>query len=216
LTDHITTALTVAVLGFMAFRLVQGVRFSRSSRGRFVVSEVRRRLGWHHLWPVPFVFTVVITLAIALVQVPGLSWGWWSAIGGDGNPVFGSTTETRGTALEWLIPAVFVTLLIPALPLFANAEERMFREGAEDWSTRRRVLKTIQFGLIHAIIGIPIGVAIALSAGGAYFLGVYLRTFRRTNSRREATFESTTAHTAYNGVIISVVIVALILEAVGV
>ena len=86
------------------------------------------------MWPVPIVLTLVIVAASVLMMVPGLDWGWWSAIGGDGNPVFGSTESTAGTAWEWLIPLVFVALLMPALPLFAHAEERMFRTGAEHWS----------------------------------------------------------------------------------
>ena len=66
----------------------------------------------------------------------------------------------------------------------------------------------MQFGLVHALIGIPIGAALALSIGGAYFMRVYLREFARTGSSNEATLESTTAHTVYNGVIIGVVIIA--------
>ena len=63
--------------------------------------------------------------------------------------------------------------------------------------------------LCIALIGIPIGVALALSVGGLYFLVVYLRAFSRTGSRHEATLESTRAHTAYNGVIIGVVLVLI-------
>ena len=37
----------------------------------------------------------------------------------------------QGTTLEWLIPLVFIVLLIPALPLFALREEELFRLGAE-------------------------------------------------------------------------------------
>ena len=81
------------------------------------------------MWPVPIVLTLVIIAASIIMAVPGLDWGWWSAIGGEGNPVFGSTESTSGTAWEWLIPLVFICLLIPALPLFAHAEERMFRTG---------------------------------------------------------------------------------------
>jgi hypothetical protein len=78
----------------------------------------------------------------------------------------------------------------------------MFRTGAQFWSRRRRALKVLQFGLIHAVIGIPIGVALALSVGGAYFMYVYLRSFALTGSSSEATLESTRAHTAYNATII--------------
>jgi hypothetical protein len=209
--DDFSTVLSVAVLGFMAVRLASGVRVSRSTTGRLVVAAVRNRLAWRHLWPVPLVLIVVVLAASLLMAVPGLDWGWWSAIGGDGNPVFGSTDSTAGTAWAWAIPLVFICLLLPALPLFANAEERMFRAGAERWSTPRRALKTLQFGLVHALIGIPIGAAMALSIGGAYFMYVYLRQFARTGSANDATLESTTAHTAYNGLIIVMVLLAIVM-----
>jgi hypothetical protein len=214
--DSLTTVVSFVVLGFMGMRLVSGVRASRSVRGRSIVSSVRRRLAWRHLWPVPFVLATVLISAYALMLVPGLDWGWWSALGGEGNPVFGSSDQTAGTAWEWALPLLFIALLIPALPLFAHAEERLFRSGAEQWSRARKLLKTVQFGLVHALIGIPIGAALALSLGGAYFLWTYLRTVRATGSPSEALIESTTAHTAYNGVIIAVVAAGLLLYASGV
>jgi len=154
-------------------------------------------------------------VATLLVQIPGLDWGWWTALGGQGNPVFGSSDATAGTVLEWLIPIVFVSLLLPALPLFAFAEEQMFRTGAEHWSLQRRALKVVQFGMVHALIGIPIGVAMALSIGGAYFMWVYLHRYGRTRSSNDATLESTTAHTVYNGAIIVVVLISFISLALG-
>jgi hypothetical protein len=129
--------------------------------------------------------------------------------------VFGSSQATAGTALEWIVPLVFMTMLLPALPLFANAEERIFRAGAERWSPGRRVLKTLQFGMVHALIGIPLGAALALSIGGAYFMWVYLRAFAATGSTQAATLESTTAHTVYNGVIIGLVYITVIWVAVA-
>lgn len=209
--DDLSTVLSIAVLGFMAVRLATGVRVSRSRSGRLIVAAVRHRLAWRHMWPVPLVLSLVVVAASLLMAVPGLQWGWWSAIGGDGNPVFGSTDSTAGTAWEWAVPLVFILLLLPALPLFAHAEERMFRTGAERWSPGRRALKILQFGLVHALIGIPIGAALALSIGGAYFMLVYLREYRRTGSATEATLESTTAHTAYNGLIIVMVLLAIVL-----
>jgi hypothetical protein len=205
--------LTFAVLGFMGLRLVTGVRRSRTADGRALVRDVVIGIRWRHVWPVPFVLAAIVAIATAVMQVPGLDWGWWSAIGGQGNPVFGSNDATTGTVWQWVIPLGFMTLLLPALPLFAYAEERLFRAGAEDWSTRRRTLKVLQFGLVHAIIGIPLGAALTLSVGGAYFMRIYLRTFARTRSRHQATLESTRAHTAYNGIIVALVVVVLVLDA---
>ncbi len=215
MSDQLTNVVTFFVLGFVGFRLINGLRTARTGPGRTIVTRVRRNIGWRHIWPVPLVLAVVIAAATALIMVPGLSWGWWSALGGQGNPVFASSESTAGTVWEWLIPLVFMALLFPALPLFAYAEERMFRGGAEGWSTGRRVLKTIQFGLIHALIGIPIGAAFALSIGGAYFMWVYLRRFEATVSRDDALIESATAHAVYNGLIVILLIVTFALDAIA-
>jgi len=212
--DQLTNVLTFAVLGFMGFRLVTGLRHSRSAHGRSIVSQVWHRIGWRHVWPVPLVLIVVVAAATALMQIPGLSWGWWSMLGGTGNPVFGESDATVGTVWEWIIPLTFMCLLLPALPLFAYAEERMFRAGSQGWSRPRRVLKVLQFGMIHALIGIPLGAALALSLGGAYFMWVYLREYRRHHDPTGATLESTAAHTVYNGLIVLLVVVAVGLNAV--
>jgi hypothetical protein len=208
-----SSLLTIAVLAFVGVRLVTGLRTSRSAQGRHTVGLIVRGLRWRHVWPVPFLLTVVIAVATLVMRIPGMSWGWWTLLGGSGNPVFGSSDATVGTVWEWLIPLVFMCLLLPALPLFALAEERIFREGAETWSTPKRALKVVQFGLVHALIGIPVGAALTLSLGGAWFMRVYLRQFRATESRREATLESARAHTAYNGIIVVLVLVGLLLDA---
>jgi hypothetical protein len=210
----VTNVVTFAVLGFMGFRLITGLRRSRLADGRSLVSQVRRRFGWRHVWPVPLLLVVVVSVATALMQIPGLSWGWWSMLGGSGNPVFGESDATVGTVWEWIIPLTFMCLLLPALPLFAYAEERTFRTGAEDWSPRRRLLKVLQFGMIHALIGIPLGAALALSLGGAYFMWVYLREYRRFQNPHDATLESTAAHTVYNGLIVLLVVVAIGVDAI--
>jgi hypothetical protein len=205
----LNTVLTVGVLGFVGVRLVGGVRYARTGPGRLLVVEIVRGIRWRHIWPVPLVLAGVVAVAAPLLAIPGLDWGWWSALGGQGNPVFGSSAATSGSVWEWLIPLLFIVLLVPALPLFAHTEEVMFRRGAEGWSRRRRAVKVVQFGLIHALIGIPIGAALALSVGGAYFMGVYLHAVATGAGRREATLESARAHTAYNGVLV-VAVFALI------
>jgi hypothetical protein len=209
--DHVLDAVTVVVLVVMGARLAGGVRHARSSRGRALAGDIVRGIRWRHVWPVPLVLGAVLVVASAALAVPGLDWGWWSAVGGSGNPVFGSSDRTAGTVWEWLVPLVFVAMLVPALPLFADAEERIFRRGAEHWTPTRRAAKVVQFGLVHALIGIPIGVALALSLGGAYFMIVYLTEFRRSGSDELATRESARAHTAYNGCIIAVVGVAVLI-----
>jgi hypothetical protein len=108
------------------------------------------------------------------------------------------------------VPIVFGVLLVASLPLLVEREEWIFRRGAERRSTARNVAVAVAFGLVHAVVGIPIGAALALSVGGLYFTHVYLSAYRSTRSRRAALAESTRAHLAYNLVIVAVVLVALI------
>ena len=218
-----TDALTVVVLALVGYRIFGGARLLARRDVRAHVLEIVRGLRLRHFLLALPVLTVVIVVASGLVLVPGLSWGWWSAIGGVGTPVFGVSNNTAGSPLEWIIPTVFVIMLVPALPLFAESEERMFRQGAENWSPARRVRRAVEFGLVHALVGIPIGVALALSIGGGYFIWAYLRGYRQgddilvnpddDNRRRQAqgVMASTCAHLAYNLTIVMIVGLALLL-----
>src|SRR5581483_8269302 len=99
-----TDLLTVAVLAFVGFRLADAARQTFSSRGhvRQIVAGLRLR---HFVRAVPVLFGV---LAVA-----GLDFGWWTALGGQGNPVVGvgPKSATPG-ALETIVPLVFVSLLL--------------------------------------------------------------------------------------------------------
>ncbi len=192
--------LTLAVFAFVGVRIFSGTRLLGRRDVRDHVVDILRGLRPRHFllcWPV---LIAVSFTAFALIQLPGLSWGWWSAIGGVGSPVVGSSERSAGTPLEWIVPAVFLTMLIPALPLFAESEERMFRLGAERWSNARRVRRALEFGLVHCLIGIPIGVGLALSIGGLYFTWAYLRG---------GVAESTRAHLGYNLTVFIFVAIAL-------
>src|SRR3954449_9459012 len=200
----------MAVLAFIGVRIATGTRASLTGSGRRRVVLIVRGLRPRHFVLAPLALTAVIVVVIALVQVPGLSWGWWTALGGLGNPVTGTTEQTTGTAFEWIIPLVFLVLLTPALPLFAETEERIFRFGAEKRTAWGRVRRSFEFGLAHALIGIPIGAALGLSVGGMYFTWSYLRAYRRTGSALEATLESTSAPLASNAVVLTIIIPLLL------
>ena len=157
----------------------------------------------------PCVLLVVLIVAGLLIQLPVLRWGWWTAIGGTGNPVTGGTEQTQGTALGVARADRVHARAAARDPAVRQTEERMFRFGAESWIRTKRVAKSVQFGLMHAIIGIPIGVALALSIGGGYFMWCYLRRYKATGRPHEAMMESTRAHVAYNTEIVLVLLLAL-------
>ena len=205
--------LTVGVLLFFGSRMFVSFRRAMAGPARRHSLELVRGLRLRHFLPVPLVVGLVLVAAIGLTSVPPLDFGWWTAIGGEGNPAFGVTERTTGTPFEVVVPMLFVAMLVPALPLLVEREEQLFRLGAESWSMWRRIGKTLLFGLVHAVVGIPIGFALALSIGGAHFLLGYLRAWRRTGSRRAALFESTRLHLAYNLTIVVLVVVVLVYEA---
>lgn len=199
---------TFAVLAFVGVRIASGTRAALTGSGRRRIVLIVRGLRPRHFLLAPLVLTVVLVVVIVLIQIPGLDWGWWTALGGLGNPVTGTTERTTGTAFEWIIPLVFLVLLTPALPLFAEAEERVFRFGAEKRTRWGRFRRSVEFGLAHALIGIPVGAALGLSVGGMYFTSRYMRMYRRTNNPYVATAESTRAHLAYNLTVVLLVIAA--------
>lgn len=207
--------LTLGVLGLVAWRLVGAARVAVGGPGRARVLLIVRGIRWRHVWPVPLVLAAVGGAATGLITaVPALGIGWWTLLGGQGNPAFGSASVTSGTVWSWLLPLVFVAFLVPALPLFAQREEEIFRLGAELRTPRQRWWRSLLFGLVHCVVGIPVGVALALTIGGVYFTHRYLRAYRATGDRAAALLESTRAHAAYNGLIVALLAVGLVLQAV--
>ncbi len=200
---------TVAVLAFIGFRLVEASRYATTRHARRHSVEILRGLRPHHFLLAVPVLGLVITAFAVLLQIPGLSFGWFTAIGGEGNPVFGSSKSTAGTPLEVVIPLVFMALLIPALPLLVEREEQIFRRGSEHRTTAGRIWRGILFGAVHAVIGIPIGAALALSIGGWYFTWAFLRGYR-AGGETEALLESTRSHLAYNAIIVTLVLVGIV------
>lgn len=199
--------LTLAVLAYVGFRLADAARHSVRSR-RHVLGIVYGLRPRHFLLAVP-VLAAVVSLALLLLQVPGLSFGWWTAIGGEGNPVFGAARPGAVGPLDVVIPVLFGLLLLLGLPLLVEGEEWVFRRGAEHRSPSANLRRAVLFGLVHAAVGIPLAAALALSIGGLYLTWCYLRGWRATGSQEAALAESTRAHLAYNLVIVGLVVLAL-------
>lgn len=199
---------SLAVLAFVGFRLAEAARHAVRNRSHVwgLVAGLRPR---HFVAAVP-VLVAVVAVFVALTYIPGLSWGWWSALGGTGNPAFGGAPEGSVGPFEVLIPIVFGVMLFFGLPLLVEGEEWVFRRGAEDRTRAANLRRAVLFGLVHAVVGVPLAAALALTVGGVYFTGCYLREYRRTGSQDAALTESTRAHLAYNLDVIGVVVLALV------
>ena len=200
---------TLAVLAFIGYRLVEATRYATTRRALAHSLEIVRGLRSRHFLLAFVVLVLVVGAMLALFLVPGMSFGWYTAIGGEGNPVFGASERTAGTPLEVIIPVVFIALLVPALPLLVEREEQLFRMGSEHRTRAGRAVRAVKFGLVHAVIGFPIGAALGLSVGGWYLTWAYLRGYR-AGGPQAALLESTRSHLAYNAVIVVLVIVVII------
>ena len=209
--DAVVSVLTVAVLGWVGTNLALSAR--RAVRRRSHTAALLGGVRLRHVWPAPFVLAAVLGVFGLAWLVPPLRFGWWSLLGGQGNVVFGTTDQTAGTVWEVAVPVVFALLLVPALPLLVEAEERRFRLGAEGWSTPRRALRCLQFGLLHLVVGVPVAAALGITVAGWWFTRVYLRAFRSTGSPAAALAESTRAHLGYNLFVVTLVAASLALSA---
>lgn len=199
--------LTVAVLAVVGVRLFEAARTSIEAHGKTL--SVVRGLRWRHFVRAVLIVLLIVPTAWVLIQLPVLSFGWWSMIGGEGNPVVGVTERDYGI-VSVVIPLFFIGLLIVGLPLLVSREEWVFRRGAERRGTIDNIARSLLFGLAHAVVGIPIGAALALSIGGVYLTWCYLEGWRETRSQTMALLASTRAHLAYNLTIIAMVLVSLL------
>jgi hypothetical protein len=125
-------------------RIVRGVRF------------------WHVALALLFLGGV-LPIALLLLRVPWLAWGWL-----DFNLVFSVPADT---AMPWGVRVAALLALVAILPLQAWREERTFRLGAPAWSWSKRCRKTVAFGALHVLMGIPLaGVVVVTLCGFGYLV----------------------------------------------
>lgn len=78
-------------------------------------------------------------------------------------------------------------------------EEELFRDGTRNW---RHVLpRSLVFGLMHLLPGVPIAAALALTIAGLWFTRQYFRG---------GVARSTTYHLAWDYELVDVVTIALV------
>lgn len=163
------TILKVAVVSYVALNVLAALGRSELRQEAYQIARGLR--ARHFLVAAPFL-ALTITTAILLVQLPLLSFGWWSLLGGEGSIAAGDTGSGRGADV---VSVLVISIVLLALPIFAHLEEQVFRKGAEGRTLRQNSVRAVKFGLVHLVMGIPIGVALALAIGGGVFTWAYLR-----------------------------------------
>jgi hypothetical protein len=144
---------------------------------------------------------VVIGLSKALKKAwPVLNWSWLSLFAEKGS------AKDSGTNIQFL-PAkikyfglLFVVILGINLPLLAQLEEQLFRQGTRSWS--HGVVLSLFFGLVHCLVGVSLGIGLAQSIVGLWLTHQYF----------VGGIELATAHhTTYNLILVSILFVLLLL-----
>lgn len=186
---------------------------------------------------------VLVTItAFFLNQLPILEWGWTKLIYNNTSNITLAPLQNKnlGSNIGNIISIVFLLMLLVVIPKFAYYEEEIFRTNAI--TIKKIMLRSLGFGLIHCIMGVSIGIGLALSIGGLLFASVYRKVYLQELSKyhilthdtieftvenemyfsyhdnimekidevnQNALIHSTSYHTMWNWILISIAIIAI-------
>jgi len=164
-----------------------------------------------------FVLVVIVLVVCVFLSktVPFLHYGWLHLILENGGNIitapFLAASQSEYIGLRMITP-IFLFCLLLAVPFLAEGEERIFRKGYHTW--KNMIQRSVYFGLIHLVVGVPLSVAITLIIPGLFFAHKYQRAYKKllpTMEKKEAVQEavlvSTTYHTMMNSILITYLIV---------
>jgi len=187
----LTTVVRLAIAGWIL------VLLGRASRGawahRRLLVTIWRRIRPRHVVGSAALLVIVVGIASTLItMVPGMDLGLGMLVGTTSNAVFAPLEEavvragpvTTGVHWPMLIAStLFLVPLFVLLPWLAFVEEEVFRGGLEQATPVREVASAITFGLVHLVMLIPLGAALAVAVCGF----TYGRVYRYTHARSTGT-----------------------------
>lgn len=180
------SVLRAAIAVWILFVLVRSGRNAWARRDLLVLVWARLRPAvWLRAGALAVVVLVVATALLELVPV--LRHGLGSLVSFQGNAVFTpleQAAEALGpapaTGPDWAVIALatgFLGLLAALLPWLAFLEEEAFRAGSEVLDLRRQATSALRFGLVHLVMLVPLGAALAIAIAGFAYGRVYRRQF---------------------------------------
>lgn len=173
--------------------------------------SVVRKFRFRMFLEVLCLLVITGTIGLMLTQLPILSFGWANVVlGKDVNiavlPISNMTQSPQMTA--WIWGTVFYVLFLVVLPHVSRLEEDLFRKGKNNWTAIGKW--SVLFGLVHCLMGIPLGAGIALVLPGLFFGMKYKQAFDRfrhamtqDEAEEKAMQVSTVYHTLYNVIVVS-------------
>lgn len=174
------------VLAWSSIVFVGWLAVSRFSTNLAVIDSIRST----HFLQACGVFALVAAVFLVLRRIhPVFGWRLVHVFKSDGRSGPPTNANTLGLSMPF-VWVVYGVCLIVSLPFFARVEEEVFRSDTQNWADA--LWRSVLFGLVHMLIGIPLGAALALTVLGLWLTQVYF----------DGGIElSTQAHTAYNLII---------------
>lgn len=162
---------------------------------------------WSFLMVIGVMTTVVTLASVGLPKF--MTWSWISMLSSDGTDAqSGNIMAAPFKSGSVIIIGIFWLLLTLALPYLAKGEEQTFRGLI--FGTKRRIITSIKFGLVHMIVGVPLFIALILAVVGYIFSIFYVKAFDKAakvdpyTANDVAINVSTSVHAKYNFLIITI------------
>lgn len=216
----ITLAIQIFAIGIALFNVAKALYDNRNNFS-FVILIWKRFRFWMFLQILGIIALIYFTYAALITITPYFGYGWLNLIAKDGGnilitPIFSAFNSTM--YIVRCFPSVFFFAFLLSLPFMARLEENIFRRGIHTWG--KIIWRSVVFGFMHLIIGIPVGVGIVLIIPGFFFACVYRKTYLKLvsqniaqkNARNEAVLESTSYHTMMNTLFIGYILIVCIIN----
>ena len=161
---------------------------------------------WSFLMMIGVMTTVVTLASVGLPKF--MTWSWISMLGSGADVPSGNILAAPFKSGSVIIIGIFWLLLTLALPYLAKGEEEGFRSLV--FGTKKRIIASIKFGLVHMIVGVPLFVALILAVAGYIFSIFYVKAFNKAakvdpySADKVAILASTSVHAKYNFLIITI------------
>ncbi len=176
----ITTIISIGLSVFVAIWISKTV-YENWYRRRFIL-EIWREFKFIRILETFGVLLLVVIAAILLNQVTWLSYGYMHLVYPEGGSVIssavGDPNVTHGVAWMQIGSICFLLLFGLAVPFLAEIEEQMFRDGVLEH--KKMIKKSLLFGIVHCIMGVSLGTAIAISIAGYFFAVKYRKHYYKT------------------------------------
>lgn len=195
--------LDIVTLLFTAYITVDMARYLRSKEIKRDFSAFRTLKKYRWVGAIfGSTLLIFVTLVIGLglyYSVPFTRWSWLMLLQTPGDPNPQPTNlMTAGFRIPWFT-MIFIPLFALNIPRLAKREEEVFRHRIR--SPKEAIIKSIKFGYVHCLVGVPLAIGTALIIPGLIFSYIYSKGGTRL---------STAWHAVYNYLILTVAVVALV------